>query len=639
MSVSNMTSRRARAQQLTLGVALLVLAAIVVAHLWTEYHRARKSEEERLATQSTIIAQNIELHLASTNQALESILAYAQSQDVMAQIAYLKSMVSAMPGVGTAGVLDHTGRQTASSRPEHIGSDFSRREYFKTVQRAPAAKTLYVSEPYVSAANVYSVNLSRAIIKPDGNFKGMAYATLNTEYFDTLLKSVLYAPDMWAAIVHSDGLPFLRRPRSAGGDHQHSLDNAVFMRHLRSGKHSSVMYDRPASHPQTQVVALRTAYAGELHMDDALIIATGRDTGVVLAPWKRLALLEAGLFILISIAAVICLLVYQVRQHLFDEKEAMAQKALRAKDEDYRLIVEGTTDLVVKMDIQGRYTYVNPAFCELYGAEPAALLGRHFLSMGGGNDADAAAIHLDDVLNPPYFIRYRQRSDTAKGLRDIEWLARPLWGDGDAPQGIVNIGRDISQHVETMNRLQLLAHRDGLTNLPNRNHFMATGDAEVLAARRHGHPLSVMMLDVDHFKSINDTYGHHAGDQVLKALSDILHAGNRIQDVAGRLGGEEFAVLLPHANLANALSIAERVRAAIAENGTVTAKGEVIRFTASIGVASLRDGIESFEQLLQMADEGLYEAKRAGRDSVRTVQDTVPDHARPMAPESSSCPS
>lgn len=620
MSVFTMTPRRARAQQLALGTILLALAAIVVAHLWTEYRRIQKSEEERLATQSTIIAQNVELHLASTNRALEAILAYAQNQDVMSQIAYLKSMVSAMPGVRSAGVLDHTGRQTASNRPENIGSGFSHRDYFKTVQRSPTAKTLYVSAPYVSVLNLYSVNLSRAIVKPDGSFKGLVYATLNTEYFDTLLKSVLYAPDMWAAIVHSDGVHFLRRPDHVESDHELSGDNAVFMRHLHSGRLRSIIYDQSTPRHNTQVVALHTAHAAHLNMDEALIIATGRDTSMVFSPWKRLALSEVALFILVSVAAVVGLIVYQVRQRLFEEKEATAQKALRAKDEDYRLIVEGTTDLVVKMDTQGRYTYVNPAFCELYGAAPAELLGRHVLSIGGEDDQDAAGIHLAEVLNPPYFARYRQRSNTAKGLRDIEWLARPLRGDGDSPHGIVSIGRDISQHVETMNKLELLAHRDGLTDLPNRMHFMATGDAEVLAARRHGYPLSVMMLDLDHFKSINDTHGHHAGDQVLRTLSGILHAGNRIQDVAGRLGGEEFAVLLPHANLHNALSIAERVRIAISETGTVTDKGETIRFTASIGVAELRDGIDDFERLLQLADEGMYEAKRAGRNRVCSVQ-------------------
>ncbi len=159
-----------------------------------------------------------------------------------------------------------------------------------------------------------------------------------------------------------------------------------------------------------------------------------------------------------------------------------------------------------------------------------------------------------------------------------------------------------------------MAVTDGLTNLANRKQLDTILAEEIPRARRYARPLSVLMLDVDHFKSINDTYGHLAGDCVLSSLASILQKRVRPNDKLGRYGGEEFCAILPETSLPNALKIAEELRSLVSAHAFV-AEDKEIRVTISVGAASLTDGMESTD-LYRQADEMLYAAKRAGRNRV-----------------------
>lgn len=166
-------------------------------------------------------------------------------------------------------------------------------------------------------------------------------------------------------------------------------------------------------------------------------------------------------------------------------------------------------------------------------------------------------------------------------------------------------------------RMRRLANIDPLTGVYNRRHFMETGASEFDRARRYSHPLSVLMIDIDKFKAINDRWGHLVGDKTIQALSRAVSAAIRGQDVPARLGGEEFSVILPETDLDGAATIAERLRATIEATDQVVAEdGRVVRFTASIGVAALDGDDRSFEAVQNRADKALYRAKEAGRNRV-----------------------
>jgi hypothetical protein len=169
-------------------------------------------------------------------------------------------------------------------------------------------------------------------------------------------------------------------------------------------------------------------------------------------------------------------------------------------------------------------------------------------------------------------------------------------------------------------QLEHLARTDELTQAFNRRHFLRELEKEADRAKRYGRPLSLAILDLDYFKDVNDTYGHAAGDAVLQALTAACRSVLRTQDVFARMGGEEFAVLLPETSTDGAGQVAERIRELIQEMDVQADDGQVVQFTASLGVASLdKEDDYEVEPLLQRADRALYAAKNAGRNRVVTL--------------------
>lgn len=199
---------------------------------------------------------------------------------------------------------------------------------------------------------------------------------------------------------------------------------------------------------------------------------------------------------------------------------------------------------------------------------------------------------------------------------------RPVGRHRLAPGDRVQVGPFVARYLRAgdaeaaaLAALADLAQRDPLTGLANRRTFEEALRREVARARRSGAPLAVAALDVDHFKRVNDAHGHPAGDAVLAAVAARAAAALRAGDLLARVGGEEFAALLPGAGLAAAAEVAERVRAAIA-GAPLEADGRSLSVTASLGCAALEPSDPDGAALLARADARLYQAKRAGRDRV-----------------------
>lgn len=180
------------------------------------------------------------------------------------------------------------------------------------------------------------------------------------------------------------------------------------------------------------------------------------------------------------------------------------------------------------------------------------------------------------------------------------------------------------------------ATRDYLTNCFNRRHFYAVAEQEMERAQRHGSPLSVIVMDLDHFKSVNDRHGHACGDSVLKQIVRVVQNGLRTSDVLARVGGEEFSLLLPETDLEEARVLAERLRSVIAATPFRHDRLELV-VSASFGVAERHPDDPHIDNLLQRADKALYEAKRGGRNQVRLAA-RAPGVSQSSGIQRSSCP-
>lgn len=221
--------------------------------------------------------------------------------------------------------------------------------------------------------------------------------------------------------------------------------------------------------------------------------------------------------------------------------------------------------------------------------------------------ADAATKHAEDRHRQIY--GRRKSGEEFVASASIFDLSR---GDQKFYGAVV---RDISKNRKTEEELLRLAATDPLTGAFNRREFTAIAAREALRANRYHHPLSILMFDLDHFKRLNDTYGHGAGDKALQRFTMICTNALRNVDVFGRWGGEEFVALLPETDIQGATVIGERLRRLTADN-LLTYNDHKINFTVSIGIAEFKDGETTIDGVLGRADSAVYDAKKAGRDRI-----------------------
>jgi diguanylate cyclase (GGDEF)-like protein/PAS domain S-box-containing protein len=296
--------------------------------------------------------------------------------------------------------------------------------------------------------------------------------------------------------------------------------------------------------------------------------------------------------------------------------------ALREQEAMIRAMSEAAHDAMVMIDSEDTVLFWNSAAVRLLGYTSEEILGRKM------HDLIALA---EDAAKAQKGLEHFARTGTGPVMDTVmEFTAVKKSGEtfpversvsafqaGDQWYAVGSL-RDITRRKEDEAKLTEMANIDGLTGLNNRRNFLDVSGLQFKQARRYGKPFSVVMFDVDHFKRVNDTYGHDIGDEVLKALSRTVEATCRDADVPGRLGGEEFAVALPETGLAEALLAAERIRAALAACRVDTPRGG-IAFTVSLGVAAAGEWHEDLEALLKDADTALYKAKQGGRNRVEAA--------------------
>lgn len=199
--------------------------------------------------------------------------------------------------------------------------------------------------------------------------------------------------------------------------------------------------------------------------------------------------------------------------------------------------------------------------------------------------------------------------------QDREETARALQEANEA------LRQQLAQINRLQDQLREQAHRDPLTGQYNRRYFDTTLQRELLRCQRDGAPLSVLMVDIDHFKTVNDTHGHPVGDEVLRQVGLLLASHARAHDVVCRYGGEEFVLMLPQLPPTQALQRAEQLRSAVQNHGFVTERG-TLHITLSVGVASFPQHGRTPEALLHQADQALYQAKHNGRNQVQQASST-----------------
>ena len=290
-----------------------------------------------------------------------------------------------------------------------------------------------------------------------------------------------------------------------------------------------------------------------------------------------------------------------------------AEKIIKDRDELHRGFFEENKAVMLLHDPKdSSIHFANPAACLYYGYSNEELISMKTSDLNCMSDADIfAEMQQASVERQAYFNFVHTMKNRSR--RDVEVYTGPIsLGERQLHYSIVH---DVTERRRLERKLERMATTDQLTGALNRHAFFSRAKGELARSQRYDHPLAMLMLDLDHFKQVNDTYGHAAGDDVLRAFALSCRAELRDTDIFGRLGGEEFAAVLVETNEEQALMVAQRLRT-ITESSSVPADGGItISITTSIGVTMLQD-TDDVATLLKRADMGLYDAKETGRNKV-----------------------
>jgi diguanylate cyclase (GGDEF)-like protein/PAS domain S-box-containing protein len=317
-----------------------------------------------------------------------------------------------------------------------------------------------------------------------------------------------------------------------------------------------------------------------------------------------------------------------VQRKALEEVRAEKEKAsanLRASEELFRAFMNASPFLSYIKDAAGRLLFYNRAFAQRFGVSEYAWLGRTDEQLWSRKLTKSVRTHDLEVMAGGRMVEteenIRNSDGTVSSLRSFKFPCNDSAGNVLLAGVAVDVSEEVAHQIEleryhreleeANDQLRKLAVTDELTGLRNRRSFEERLVMEFSMARRRKRELSVLLIDVDNFKTINDRFGHAAGDEVLRRLGTILRTTVRLPDLPARYGGEEFVVLLPESGEESAMGLARRVMQRVAAE-----EWENEPLTISVGMAAMNESLESGYQLVELADEALYAAKRAGKNRV-----------------------
>lgn len=296
----------------------------------------------------------------------------------------------------------------------------------------------------------------------------------------------------------------------------------------------------------------------------------------------------------------------------------LLMRELEVSTSRFRSVVNAAYDAIITIDQLHNITLFNRAAEDLFGYDASEVIGKPLLDLLPETYRPHHDQHINQFARSPVNSRQMDERNRIYGRhRDGSLLPVEIAISKINVDGLLEftaVIRDISDRVRLMDLLQKEAGTDELTGLPNRREFLDV----VENILRTDDALSVLMIDIDYFKKVNDTYGHDAGDEVLRALAKVGTAASRSMDIFARWGGEEFVVAMPATDLEHARARAEMLRSTIEAQDFVYnwRTSKPIPFTLSIGVATRAPGEHDVQAILKRADQALYRAKEAGRNRV-----------------------
>ncbi|HKJ88017.1 MAG TPA: diguanylate cyclase [Gammaproteobacteria bacterium] len=596
---------KSRDRKGAIGLWIAVFVGILVlvgAELVTSYFRAVEQSQRSAHNLAHLLSERIagtfreaELGMRGLESRLASALPLsgAPSAGVRGSIrAELRQRRKVLPFVSTLAVYSYRqpsryARVASVGPPPREGADL--------------ARLVRDGSPAIGAVRARSGGLAMALVhrlhRPGGETAGFVACLVGSGYFRRELGELGLGRGGSVAVLDGRQRLLARRP-PVPGQRGKVFDSPLLQTRLE-GKEvaSSLRAVSPLSGEAHR-------YAFRRVRGSPLVVLVGAPGPVYLGAWGlKLATYVGGTALLLS------LLVLLMRTQL---------RNLRlARDLETRSVaLESADDMVMITDPQGIIEYVNPSFERATGYSRGEVRGRRPSFLHDGRQEAEVEEELWRTVRAGRSWKGELVSRRKDGrMFTGEETVSPVQDREGKIVRFVAVMRDVTERKRLERKLEHRATHDPLTGVCNRQRFQELLNQEAEEATRYGRPVSLILLDIDHFKQVNDSYGHAAGDRVLERVTEVLQGRLRASDVLGRWGGEEFMVLLPETSLSNARKVAEDLRASLESASIPT----VARVTASFGVTELKRG-EPRTELLRRVDEALYRAKEAGRNRVRASE-------------------
>jgi diguanylate cyclase (GGDEF)-like protein len=598
-------------------IAAITIGATIMAGNFRE--RALSSSERSLENTVLLLTRHFDQQLGDLEVIQKDLVAYVESTGIDSSENFrrrmsspdihlmLKSKMSALAYVGGVNVFDADGALINTSTVWPVPAvNVADRSYFKTFRNDPQSPVVLVEPVHSRISGAWTTVIARKIIGPNGQFLGVIGRGIEPASFEKFFASLSLGNGASIAMHHRDGTLLARHPHVEALIGQNFKRGPALQQRVFELAQDTSRLTSPID-GEDRIISSRA-----LTKFPIVVVATTA-ASVALADWRdqtRILLVVAGL----SVLAIATLLVLVVRK--LSQQHQFAREQLTLEKQRLDTAVNNIPQGIVVYDASARITVCNRRYIEMFGVSPDVakpgctmqrLIGhrKETGSFEGDVDAFCSAI----ISNVKLGKMTHQITEAPDG-RAIQIINQPLLAGG----WVATI-EDITERKRAEERVTHLAHYDSLTSLPNRTLFHDRLKRE-LADIVPGEQLAVLYIDIDEFKSVNDTLGHQIGDELLKSVAVSLRDCVEAKDFVARLGGDEFAIVQTAIKTdAEVIDLATRVFNAI--RAPYECLGHQVTTDASVGIALAPQHGTDLDQILKNADLAMYAAKAAGRRTYR----------------------
>lgn len=529
----------------TTAVMILGFCAFVALLIWAEYSNWRTQVarvEMSLEQTAEAITQHTDDTIEMSWLSLASLISEIRDeQDNPRMPQKIKAVIAlqmkASPTLDTLSYIDATGRMVATSVDGPATEmNYADRSYFQFHKSNPFRLPVLGQPVKSRLSQAWVLPISQRVVLPDGTFGGVVVSTIRVNHFINFFRKFDIGNGGSFLLLRGDGIILARGPMQEELLGANIASHELFTRYLKLMTVGAYRYQSPID----KTVRIGGFYQSPRTGIVVLAAASEQEVFVAWAETARVRWFYAAVLIAVTILAAL-IWRYQLKRR----RESEAQ--LAAREAEFRLLAESSSDVISRFDENGIREYVSPSAKQILGIEPERLIGRSvFAGMTKGAEAtvrEAAERLLSGSTQEKFAIPYTRPDGEEVWLETA--LSKLPAHEKTAATRVVAITRDVTQHKKRQDQLDALANTDELTKLANRRFFNTRFEEMMQRARWNGTPLSLLLMDADHFKLFNDAYGHAAGDECLRQIAAVIRSCvGRPGDVAARYGGEELVVLL-----------------------------------------------------------------------------------------------